>query len=43
MVDLEYQNVDLWGLWGGGMRTHPVHPPGYGPGLSPAEQTEYFS
>ena len=32
-MDIEYQNVDLWGLWGGGgVRTHPVHPPGYGPG-----------
>ena len=31
-LDMEYQNADLWGLWGGGVRTHPVHPPGYGPG-----------
>ena len=29
-LDIEYQNADLWSLWGG-VRTHPVHPPGYGP------------
>ena len=24
---IEYQNADPWGLWGGGLRAHPVHPP----------------
>ena len=29
-LDIEYQNADLWGLWGGCERT-PCTPPGYGP------------
>ena len=32
-MDIEYQNADLWGLWGGCERT-PCTPPGYGPGAA---------
>ena len=31
-MDIEYKNGDLWGLWG--VRTHPLHPPGYRPDAS---------
>ena len=32
-LDIEYQNADLWGPWGGGGRgaNAPPAPPGYGP------------
>ena len=29
-LEIEYQNADLWSLWGGCERT-PCTPPGYGP------------
>ena len=39
-LDIEYQNADLWGLWGGGVRMHPVHPPAYGPGYILGKQSD---
>ena len=30
-LDIEYQNADLWGLWGGANAPR-APPPGYGPG-----------
>ena len=30
-LDIEYQNADLWGLWGGGCERTQCTPPGYGP------------